>query len=66
MGRDTALLDRGFSVGYKNECLDAGLIIQKSFYKQEDMVPGLTISFHFRFKNLGGFKHRAQRFAQEV
>jgi LPS-assembly protein len=66
LGRDAALLDRGFSVGYKNECLDAGLIIQKSFYKQEDMVPGLTISFHFRFKNLGGFKHRAQRFSQEV
>ena len=60
------MLDRGFSLGYKNECLDVSLIVQKSFYRQEDIVPGLTISFHFRFKNLGGFQHRSQRFAQAV
>ena len=59
-------MDHGFSLSYKNECLDAGLTVQKSFYRQRDMVPGITISFHFRFKNLGGMTHRAQRFAQEV
>ena len=66
LGIRHALMDHGFSLSYKNECLDAGLTVQKSFYRQRDMVPGITISFHFRFKNLGGMTHRAQRFAQEV
>jgi hypothetical protein len=67
LGRKARLLDYGMAWEYNTDsCLVMGFNVQQSFYKQGDMVPGLTIGFYFHLKKLGGVKHRPRRFVQGI
>ena len=59
-------LDKGVGLAYQDECFDAGITVQHSRYRMNDLKPGYSVDFYISLKNLGGFVHKQQRFSRGV
>lgn len=57
------LMDKGISIAYEDECFAFGIKTQYSYYKFNDLRPGLSLDIFLNFKNIGGFRRKIDRFA---
>ncbi len=57
------LMDKGISIAYEDECFAFGVKAQYSYYKFNDLRPGLSLDIFLNFKNIGGFRRKIDRFA---
>jgi LPS-assembly protein len=60
------ILDKGIGIAYENECFVFNLTVQRSYYKMQDLVPGVSVDFSVHLKNLGGFHKKVDRFTRRT
>lgn len=56
LGKGGGTLAEQVGLQYKDECFTVNTTLEKTFYYDRDMRPGLTLMCRFVFKNLGEFK----------
>ncbi len=56
LGKGGGMLLQEVGLSYEDECFTFNTTLQKSYYHDRDMHPGVTVMFRFLFKNLGAFQ----------
>jgi LPS-assembly protein len=56
LGKGGGMLSQEAGIQYEDECFTVNTTVQKTFYKDRDLVPGITVMLRFIFKNLGDFQ----------
>jgi LPS-assembly protein len=57
VGSPSRALSHGAGFQYQDECFTFQLSAEKTFYKDRDVKPGVSVLFRIVFKNLGEIKH---------
>ena len=57
LGKGGGMLSQGVGFKYQDECFLFNTTLSKSFYKDKDIKPGITLWFTIEFKNLGAISH---------
>jgi len=57
LGSPSFSLAHGAGVKYQDECFGVQARVERTFYKDRDVKPGLTVLLLVTFKNLGEIKH---------
>lgn len=57
LGTPSFALSHGAGVKYQDECFGVQVRVERTFYKDRDVRPGMSILFLVTFKNLGEVKH---------
>lgn len=58
LGNGSSALSQGVGATYKDECFFFSTTLEKTFYQDRDIKPGVTLLFKLTFKNLGEVNQR--------